>query len=274
MNIPPVVAKRLTVAIPKFKKVLEQARERDINEYDTVAIVADILEQVFGFDRYSDITREYAIQGTFCDLAIQSESAIDYLIEVKAVGIELKENHLRQAVNYASRSKVKWVVLTNGLCWEVHRVTVDGAVGNELILKFNFMDLNPRKQDSQEKLFLLCKRGVQKDLIDDYYEYKQSVNHYTIGAIILTEPVISAIRKELKKLKPGIKVDAEEIKRLVEHGVIKRELLESDAGKEANKSVTKMTRQQQRAKAKPKQTQISDFETPPAETPPINIPND
>ena len=91
-NIPAVVAKRLTSSVPKFKKVLAKAKERDVNESDTVTIITDMLEEIFGFDKYTDITREYGIQGTYCDLAIKSNKKIEYLIEVKAIGLELNRN--------------------------------------------------------------------------------------------------------------------------------------------------------------------------------------
>ena len=71
-NIPEAVIKRLTSSVPKFKKVLAKAKERDVNESDTVTIITDMLEEIFGFDKYTDITREYGIQGTYCDLAIKS----------------------------------------------------------------------------------------------------------------------------------------------------------------------------------------------------------
>jgi len=90
-NISSTVTKRLISAVPKFKKVLTQAKERDVNESDTVTIVTDMLEEVFGFDKYSEITREFAIQGTYCDLAIKTGKQVDYLIEVKAIGLDLKD---------------------------------------------------------------------------------------------------------------------------------------------------------------------------------------
>lgn len=251
-NIPAVVVKRLTTTVPKFKRILTSARERDVNESDTVTIVTDMLEEVFGFDKYAEITREYAIQGTYCDLAIKSGKRIEYLLEVKAIGLSLKDNHLKQAVNYASREGIKWVVLTNGVNWEIHRVTLDEKVQNELLFSFDILEMNPRSSDQQELLFLLCKRGVQKDLIDDFYEYKQSVNRYTIGALLLTDAVTNVVRRELRKLKPGIKVDAPEIKDLIQSEVIKRELLESEAGVEANKQVLKFVKKQEREKAKNK----------------------
>lgn len=249
-SVPAVTSKRLATAVPKFRKILDQARERDVNESDTVTIVTDILEEVFGFDKYAEITREYSIQGTYCDLAIKSAKKVEYLIEVKAIGIELKEPHLRQAINYASHEGIKWVVLTNGINWQVHRVTLDSKVEAQKLIDFNFLELNARKKEDQETLFLLCKRGVQKDLIDEYFEFKQSVNRYTVGALILTEPVVAVVRRELRKIKDGLKVSNEEIEELLRHEVLKRDLIESEAAKDAIKNVNKALKK--RTKSKPK----------------------
>lgn len=57
-NISPTVVKRLSSSVPKFQKILKRAKENDINEADTVTIITDILEEVFGFDKYSEVTRE------------------------------------------------------------------------------------------------------------------------------------------------------------------------------------------------------------------------
>jgi predicted type IV restriction endonuclease len=247
---PPAVSKRFIKAVPKFKKILARAKERDVNESDTVTIVTDMLEEIFGFDKYSEITREYSIQGTFCDLAIKTTKGVEYLIEVKAIGLTPNEGHLKQAVNYASREGIKWVVLTNGTTWHIHRVTLDEKVRQERLFSFDFSELNPRLKEQQETLFLLCKRGVQKDLIDEYYEYRQSVNRYTVGTILLTDEVTNVVRRELRKIKTGIKVNNEEIKALLSSEIIKRDILESDAGKEAFKQLTKVKKKEAKAKAK------------------------
>lgn len=247
-NTPAVVAKRLSSAVPKFRKILEQAKERDVNESDTVTIITDMLEEVFGFDKYSEITKEYSIQGTFCDLAIKTGKRVEYLIEVKAIGLALRDKHLKQAVNYASREGIKWVVLTNGVDWEIHRVSLDGKVENDKLFSFNFLELNPRNKEQQDLLYLLCKRGMQKDLIDEYYEYKQSVNRYVIGALLLTEPVVSVVRRELRKMKDGVLADMDELKSLIQAEIVKREIYESEAGMEAKKEVDKYTRKSERSK--------------------------
>ena len=247
-KVPAVTLKRLNSAVPKFKKILEQAKERDVNESDTVTIVTDMLEEIFGFDKYSEITREFAIQGTYCDLAIKTDKAVDYLIEVKAIGLGLKDNHLKQAVNYASREGIRWVVLTNGVDWQIHRVTLDTKVTSEELCSINMTEVNPKKGDDASLLFLLCKRSLIKDNIDKFYEHKQSFNRYTVGALLCSEPVASVVRREIRKIKPGVKVSSDDIQDMINDEVIKREIIDSDSGLEAQKAVKKFYRSQSRAK--------------------------
>lgn len=250
-SISAITLKRLKVAVPKFKKLLKQALDRDANESDTVTIITDILEEVFGFNKYAEITREYAIQGTYCDLAIKIDQEVNYLIEAKAIGTTLKGNHLRQAVNYASHKGIEWVVLTNGIMWQVYRVTLDNRVEHTMLCDFNFTTLNLDEEDEQEKLFLLCKRGVEKDKFDEFYERRQTLNCYTVGAVLLTEPVISAIRSEIRKIKDGLKVSNEEIKELISNEVLKRDVLESEDGEKAKKNVQRLLKKRLKKKSKP-----------------------
>ncbi|MDD9886882.1 MAG: type I restriction enzyme HsdR N-terminal domain-containing protein [Gammaproteobacteria bacterium] len=249
-NVPAVVSKRLIANIPKFKKILESARKRDVNESDTVTIVTDMLEQVFGFDKYTEITREFKTQGLRCDFAIKSGEDIEYLLEVKAIGSELKSSHLNQAVGYAIRQGIKWAMLTNGINWEIHRVDCDGKVSHKRLFHFDFLELNPKNNDHQQMLFLLCKRGVAKDLITEYYEYKQSVNRYTIGAVLLTDPVLGAVRREIRRMKAGLKVSTDDVKEMISSEVLKRDLVESEDAERARKQVAKAMKKHEKSKAK------------------------
>ncbi|MFH1891616.1 MAG: hypothetical protein ABIK83_02920 [Candidatus Zixiibacteriota bacterium] len=97
-KVPTRVERRIAVGIKKFQKVLSLAKIQDINEADTVQIVSGMLNEIFGYDLYQEITREFCIKGTYCDLALKVEGEAKYLIEVKAVGVELKDNHLKQAL--------------------------------------------------------------------------------------------------------------------------------------------------------------------------------
>jgi hypothetical protein len=67
--IPKKVAERYVNTIKRFQPIIQSAKTRDVNESDTVIIITDMLAEVFGYDKYSEITSEFSIRGTYCDLA-------------------------------------------------------------------------------------------------------------------------------------------------------------------------------------------------------------
>ncbi len=136
-TIPKRVSERLTKEARKFQRVLVAAKDRDINESDTVVIVTDILADLFCFEKYSEITTEFVIRGTYCDLAVKVDESVQYLIEVKAIGLNLNDNHVRQAVGYGAQHGIQWVVLTNGVNWQIFRIRFERPVSHELLVSFN-----------------------------------------------------------------------------------------------------------------------------------------
>ncbi len=238
-KLPKKITERFQKSIPRFQKVLQIAKDRDVNESDTVAILNDILGEIFGYDKYIEVTSEFAIRGTYCDLAIKIGEKVEFLIEAKAIGIELKEQHVKQAIDYGANHGVQWVILTNGIEWRVYRIRFEKPINYDLVCSFYFTELNHKDENTQEKLFLLCKEGLTKNAREDYFDKVQSVNRYVIGNLILSEPVVSVVRRELRKLADGLKVDAVEVERIIRTEVLKREIIEGDDAEAASKRVTK-----------------------------------
>jgi len=251
---------RIVREIPKFQKILKKAKDRDVNESDTVTIIADVLSSVFGYDKYAEVTSEQAIRGTYCDLAIKLNNKIKYLIEVKAVGTDLKDNHLRQAINYGAHSGIQWTILTNGIIWEIYSIKFVQPIGYELVCKFDFTLLNPKKQEDQEKIYLLCKEGTISAAIEEYHDHVQMVNKFMIGAVTITQPVVNTIRKELRRISPNLRVTEEEIKGILVSEVIKREVQEGASFDIANKKVKKLSK---KIETKPA-TVINEQDSPPS----------
>lgn len=237
-NVPKKVSERLTKEVRKFQHVLSDAQVRDVNESDTVTIITDMLARVFGFDKYAEITSEQTIRGTYCDLAVKLDDAVQYLIEVKAIGLQLKDTHLRQAVNYGANHGVPWVVLTNGVHWEIYRVKFKRPVSHELVCSFDFLEMNPRKEEDHQQLFILCREGLSKAAIEEFHEHVRNVNRFIIGALVQSDPVLAVIRRELRRLAPGTKVSVNEINALLPD-VLKRDVTEGGQAKAAIKRVGK-----------------------------------
>lgn len=239
MPIPKKVADRLVAGLKRFKPVLESAKARDVNESDTSMIVTDMLAEVFGFDKYADVTREYAIRGTYCDLATKIDGKLQTLIEVKAIGLDLRENHIKQAVDYAANQGVEWVILTNGQFWKVFSVSFSKPISADLVLDLDLLALSPSDEDTIEDLYLLSKEGVQRSGLDAYSDQLRVRSKFNLAAIILTETILHAIRRELKRISPDVRISVEEIKDALVHEVLKRDVIEGDKAAEAHRLVSR-----------------------------------
>jgi predicted type IV restriction endonuclease len=238
--IPKKVVTRFGATVPKFQKVLSLAKDRDVNESDTVEILTDILEAAFGYDKYLELTSEYRIRGRYCDIAVKINDKVQYLMEAKAVGIDLKENHIRQAVDYAANYGVQWVILTNGIEWRLYRLRFEKPIDYDLVHSFEFLSLNPKKKQDQEQLFLLSREGLDKDAREEFYEKVQIVNRFVIGHLMLAEPVLKLIKRELRKASEGVKVDLQEVEQIIRSEVLRRNLVEGDEADEAQKVVSRL----------------------------------
>ena len=238
-TIPIRVADRLRSSLKKFQGIVQSAKSRDVNESDTVTIVTDMLSAVFGYDKFLEITSEFEIKGTRCDLAIKMDGKAQALIEVKAVGIELKDTHTRQAVDYSANSGIEWVMLTNAVRWQVYRVIFGKPVDQELILDFDLLNLSPKKDEDIEKIYLLAKEGWCKSALEDFDSQRQALSRFLLGAVLTSVPILKLVRRQLKYMSPEAKFDSDQIKTVLLQEVLKRDVIEGGKADEARKRVAK-----------------------------------
>lgn len=239
-KIPKKESENIQSALGKFQKVLATAKARDLNESDTVSIVTDMLGEIFGYDKYLEVTSEFAIRGTFCDLAIKINGKIEYLIECKSIGTELKDNHVKQAVDYGANQGVNWVILTNGIIWRLYKIRFEQPIVADLVYQLDITALNPRGEDSKELVYILHKSAIEKNYRQAHYEKTQLINPYTFAHILLSEPILAAVRRETRKLSEDVKIEVEEVRDILALSVIKRDLLESDEAFETGKRLKKL----------------------------------
>jgi hypothetical protein len=247
--IPSRVATRLANGLKRFQPIVDASKARDDGEGDTVIIVTDVLAEVFGYDKYNELTAEFAIRGTYCDLAIKLDGSVQVLVEVKAIGSELKEAHVKQSVDYAANQGVDWVILTNAATWRVYRVMFSKPIEQELVLEVNFCGLNAKSDGDLEALYLFTKEGWAKSALGDFHSQKQALSRFFLGAMVLSDPVVEVIRRELKRVSPDVRIGVDEIRNALSSEVIKREVMEGDKAEEARKKIARSAAKVLRAKA-------------------------
>ena len=256
-TVPKKVAERLTASLKRFQPILATSKARDDGEGDTVMIVTDMLADIFGYDKYADVTAEYAIRGTYCDLATKLDGTLQALIEVKAIGLELKEQHVKQAVDYAANQGVDWVVLTNRTHWRIYNVLFGKPIGQELVIDIEICALNPKSATDLELLYLFCKEGWVKSVLGEYQLRRQALSRFFLGALVLSEPVLDVIRRELRRVSPDVRIETEQIKTVLGTEVLKREVIDGEKFEEARKKIARAA-----SKALRKTASIAEIKSP------------
>jgi hypothetical protein len=239
MAIPSRTADRLSTGLKKYQPILAAAKSRDVNESDTSMIVTDILAEVFGYDKYSEVTRELCVRGTYCDLATRIDGKFQLLIEVKAIGLELKGPQVKQAVDYAANQGIEWVALTNGPVWKVFRVIFAKPIDAELVVDIDLLALSPKNSAHMENVYLLTRESMVKSGLHTFHDQAQATNKFYLAALLLSDPVLDTVRRELRRLSDA-KIDAEDLRTALKQEVIKREVIEGDKADSARRKVSKM----------------------------------
>jgi hypothetical protein len=249
-KIPKRTQDRFSDTLKRYQNIATSQKSRDISEADTVTLVKDILADVFGYDKYTELTSEQQIKGTFCDLAVKLEEKIVFLIEVKAAGIELNDTHLRQVVNYGAHQGIKWIILTNSLDWKLYYINDGLPISHDEVSSFNLLNLNLRNEEDVKRMFLLSVEGASSLAMATFHQHSQLLNKYNVTQVLLSETVLMAVRRELRRLFPDIKVDLEQVEELLNNDILKREVIEGDKAKDAQQRIKKATQKLARQAAK------------------------
>jgi predicted type IV restriction endonuclease len=276
-NIPKKVEERLTAGLKKFQPIVDSAKSRDVNESDTVVIITDLLHEVFGWDKYSELTSEFPIRGTHCDLAIKfkDKEKLRLIIEVKAIGVELKDQHTKQAIDYAANEAVDWVLLTNGINWRLYRVLFTKPIGQDPVCDFDFLSLTSKRADDLALLFILTKESWEKSALSEYYAHQKALSRFSIAGVILSVPVLALIRRELRRLSPDVKIECEQIEEVIRTQIIKREILEGEKLTDAEHAINRSAGRPLRETSTPWEASASASSSPtaPIGTTPTTSPN-
>ena len=189
--------------LKKYAQVFKEAAERDANESDTVMFLVKFFEDVLGYNSLAgEISKEVSIKDRYCDFGIKLDGNIALLVEAKAAGNQtLREKNIEQAENYASRSGIRWVLLTNGLQWQLYHLTFNEGEGivHDLAFEVRLNDLEMNADNVWSSLELLSKAAVAKDLLTDFWNQKKALAPASLIRVLFSEPVLNVIRRELNR---------------------------------------------------------------------------
>lgn len=198
--------------IKKYIRLIKTANEKALNESDTSNVINDMLNEIRGYDKMEDITTEYKIRNQYCDYWIKINNKLSFLIEVKAICIDLNENHLNQANSYAATKWIKRVVLTNLKERRIYHLSFGSKIDDKLVLSVDFLQENPK--NIIEKIKYFHKESFIKKHIEKIYQQKVATSSDNFKKALLSNSVTRKIQSELKTIS-WIKIQDTEIQNII-----------------------------------------------------------
>lgn len=239
---------RISKGLKKYTDILVSARKRDVSESDTVVIIGDMLADILGYAKYVEVSTEFAVKGTFVDLAVKVGSDIHFLVEAKAIGVELKDLHIRQAVDYGANQGVEWAILTNGAVWRIYRIEFKKPIGHVLVAEIDLLSAGLSADDAIEFFANLCREGFARSEMEEFYEQHQATNKHSLAVVLLSDRMLNGLRLCLRRIFPRVRVDAKLLEAALRNEVLKRELVEGEDAERAEAVVKKALRAAAREK--------------------------
>lgn len=191
------------------KKYLTKKSNLELDESATRLMVNYFLTDVLGYVELDDIKTEYSIRGEYADYVIQLARKKHFVIEVKAIQIDLNERHLRQSTSYAANEGIDWILLFNGKQIQLYRVIFGKPLSVHPVFDFDLSDLSAMKK-AAESLAHLLKSSVAKGDMELYWKRFDALTPVSLVKTIYTADVIKAIRLKIKK-NTGINFDQQDV---------------------------------------------------------------
>jgi hypothetical protein len=217
------VRERLRTAVRQVSKPMSSLVARDANEGDTRLVITDFLSDALGYNKLEDLLTEFRVKNEYADFGIRIDGDIIAFVECKRATTKLGPKHLRQVEMYAVNEGAEWLILTNGSVWQVYHVSGGLPVTVDAVLEVDLLgsDSPAHKVDG---LFYITRESMKRGLISELWKAKAATSPKSIARALRTEPVIAAVRKEIRR-QTGHNADQAELLRLLEGTVIRPECL-------------------------------------------------
>jgi len=261
--------KQINIRAPlkKYQTIMLQAKEQNLNEADMVLRLVKAFEDVFGYDPLNEVSREANMRDKYVDLLLKIDGVPRLIVEVKAPTVPLRDRQIEQAENYASRNNFQWVLLTNGVEWNLYHLTFGEGIEYERALHVDLGVDDIAK--AADMLSILHRDSLAHDGLDEYWACQVALSPASISKALFHEEVLMAVRRYVKK-DTGRAMDiedlAEAIKRMFSQET--RELIGPTKIRRAPKIVKREDAPAQPPAIEPPAPERSAPTEPPKDTPP------
>jgi len=170
----------------------------ELDESGTRMMVNAFLTEVLGFEPIQEVKTEHLIRGAYADYVVQLKGKQHFLVEVKALGFELSEKHLRQARQYCADEGIEWALLTNGIQFDFYKIFFEKPISERKVFSIDLSDSSKLKE-SVEMFQYLHKISVADKEFKPLWNKCVALDPKTVAGLLHNKPVINFIKRALKK---------------------------------------------------------------------------
>jgi hypothetical protein len=189
---------KLLDSLKKYSKKYLHGKLTELDESGTRLMINAFLSDVLGYAPIEEIKTEYMIKGTYADYVVQLKGIRHFLVEVKALSLNLSEAHLRQAINYGANEGIEWALLTNGKCFDFYKIIFGKPIESRKVFSFDFSDAAQLKK-SVELVQFLHKDSVTTKGLEMLWNKCIALDPANVAGFLYTDNVINFIKKSLKE---------------------------------------------------------------------------
>jgi predicted type IV restriction endonuclease len=229
---------KLIQAVKEYKRQYLDKGLGELDESGTRLLINDFLTNILCFKMIEEVKTEYMIRGTYADYVVQINGNRHFLVEVKALSLNLSDKHIRQSINYGANEGIDWVLLTNGRCFQLYKVLFEKPISADLVFSIDLQDSSKLKNNCLA-LEYLHKESIAKNGLNELWKKHSALSTKSLSKLIYSEEVAKFIQKKLKK-KVGMKFDIEEIENAIKR--VAFEPVEIELVKSAERKQQKKTK--------------------------------
>lgn len=190
--------RKLLSALKEYHKQYLKKLKPELDESGTRLMINSFLTEVLDYTPIEDVKTEYMIRGTYADYVVQIKGVQHFLVEVKALGIELSEKHLRQAINYGANEGIEWVLLTNGKQFDFYKILFEKPINERKVFSIDLSDFSKLRQYTSTIQYI-HKHSVMAKGLDHLWNKCIALDPITVAGLLHNKPILNFIKRALKK---------------------------------------------------------------------------
>lgn len=243
--------------IPIFSSLA--AKGKASSEDDARIILNDVMSYVLGYDKYNELKTEQRDRNCRLDYLVtinesskRKRNKADFVVEAKAVHVELNQSHVDQTLTYCLTAGLDYFFLTNVVKWQLFKVKRSKKKPEaNLIYEVSF-NVDNSAESLAEDFYVFSKASYLAGDWDKISDHAMATNESDIVAVLLSDRIIKRVCKQLEEIH-GAKVSEEAVKDIIENKIVKSEV------SEVNKSLLKKLNAKPAKSQKPVKVEVSEL---------------